>query len=171
MGLFTRRSPQKRGRIEMPNTEQTVQEEIKAIKELQLMSTQLTTTELSGDRVLVEGVDHRGNEGQQVLDATQWNSIKTHDEVHEAQEAFDAAVEEFFAPLTEAADAFEAAREERNAPDPASYVVIHEAVEGVEARPEFVVPLTQDSIILRLIEEGQADRLIWVNDVLEVLPA
>ena len=34
----------------------------------------------------------------------------------------------------------------------------------VEAQPAEIIQLTRDSIILRLIEEGETDRLVWVDE-------
>lgn len=133
------------------------------------MSAQFTTTRLTGHRVLVEGTDIRGNEGTTVLDSQQWDDLAAHSQYHQDVDAFDAAVEEFFAPLTTAAEALEAKRQQ--AEDPLTYVVMSEGVDGQEARAEVRVRLSNDSILLRLLEAGDTDRLIWVNDTLEVLEA
>lgn len=128
-----------------------------------------TTINLTGDRVLVRGTDISGAAGEEVLDASQWNELNARDDVSRAQQAFDDAVHEFFAPLTEAAEKAHKALEQPE--DSTAYVVVDEGSEGQQRRPKQVVKLTRDSIVLRLIEEGTTDRLIWVNDQLEVTAA
>lgn len=127
-----------------------------------------TTLNLSNERVLVKGTDSFGTEGQTVLSATEWFEIKRHQGYTVAAQTFDNEVEAFFAPLLEAAEKAEAARA-MPAPDPVSFIVLHEGTEGVEAKADTVVYLGRDSIVLRLIESGDTDRLIWVDGELEVL--
>lgn len=131
-----------------------------------------TLTDLVGDRTLVEGTDARGNTGSTVVSNKEWREIAGTSEFNKATEAFDAAVDKFFKPLVDAAEALEHAVVE-TPKDPASYVVLEEGTEGVEAKDPVVVKLSRDSVILRLIEEGgkSADRLAWINDELEVLAA
>jgi hypothetical protein len=126
-----------------------------------------TTRQLTGDRVLVQGTDVDGTNGKTILDSTQWTELAARTDVKRAQEDFDAAVEEFFAPLMEAAEAANKSMEKPT--DSAAFVVLDEGQVGQASRPAQVVSLTRDSIILRLIEEGNTDRLIWVGDELEVL--
>lgn len=126
-----------------------------------------TTQKLVGSRVLVKGADSSGTEGQTILDSTQWDEINSHTAFDKATEAFEAAVESFFAPLTEATEAINKALNKPN--DPLSYVVLHEAVEGTAPQAEQLIKLSHDSIVLRLIEQGDHDRLVWVGDELEVL--
>lgn len=126
-----------------------------------------TTSNLTGNRVLVAGTDINGVSGQTVVDSTQWVQIKAQTEHNTAVEDFDAAVEEFFGPLMEAIEKIEASV--RPNTDPLSFVVIKEGSEGSEARPEHVVTLTKDSMVLRALETSQYDRLVWVNDELEIL--
>jgi hypothetical protein len=130
-----------------------------------------TTTRLVGNRVLVGGSDVFGNKGQAILDSTQWDEVNADKAYDQAAEAFDAAVEEFFAPLVQASETL-AKTLERPA-DPASYVVLREAVEGQAPQPEQLVKLTHDSIVLRLIEQNRGTgRVIWVgDDQLEILEA
>ncbi len=127
------------------------------------------TTRLVGSRVMVKGTDVFGTEGQTVVDSTQWDEVNATTEYDQATEAFEAAVLEFFAPITEAAE--ELNSKMKRPDDPASYVVLKEAVEGVAAEPAQLVRLTKDSVILRLIEQGDTDRLVWVGDELEVTEA
>jgi len=128
-----------------------------------------TTINLTGNRVLVRGTDVHGAAGEATLDASQWNELKVRDDVQKAQENFDSKVDEFFAPLLEAAEQAKSSMDKPR--DSISYVVIEEGVEGRPGRAEHVVSLTRDSIVLRLIEEGNTDRLIWVNGELEVAEA
>lgn len=127
------------------------------------------TINLTGNRVLVRGTDLTGATGEATLDASQWNELNARDDVSRAQQAFDDAVHEFFAPLTKAAE--QAKRSLEVPEDSVSYVVLDEGSEGQARRPKQVVKLTRDSIVLRLIEEGNTDRLIWVNGELEVTEA
>ena len=128
-----------------------------------------TTTRLVGARVMVKGTDVFGTEGQTVVDSTQWDEVNANTEFDQATEAFEAAVQEFFAPITEAAEKLNSSMKRPD--DPASYVVLKEAVEGVQAEPAQLVRLSKDSVVLRLIEQGDTDRLVWVNDELEVTEA
>lgn len=128
---------------------------------------QFTTANLTNERVLVKGTDQFGTEGQTVLDASEWNEVKAHQSQAHAVEGFDAAVEEFFAPLMKAID--EVASTQQKKIDPITYVVIHEGTEAQQGRDEVAVKLGTDSIVLRLIELGDYDRLVWVDSQLEVL--
>jgi len=129
------------------------------------------TIALAGNKVLVRGTDVTGSEGQEVLDSTQWLELNQKD-VHGAAHAkFNEAVEAFFAPITDAIDELEAAHRIENAVDPLFYVVKGEAVEAVAGEAQEIIELNRDSVILRAIEEGQSDRLVWVNNHLEVTAA
>lgn len=129
-----------------------------------------TTRKLTNDRVLVKGTDTFGSVGETVLNSTQWSSVLAHIAAHSAEADFDAAVEEFFAPLMEAQAKFESAQAGPVA-DPTTYVVLHEAEEGRTARNEDVIHLGHDSVVLRILESGNHDRLVWVDGGLEVLDA
>ena len=127
-----------------------------------------TITNLAGDRALVKGRDAAGNHGQQILDAAEWNEFKARNEHNDAHEAFDAAVEEFFAPLNAAVDALKETGKPKL--DPLFFVTVQEGSAGVEAQHEVLVHLSHDSAVLRLIGENpDTDRLLWVNDSLEIL--
>jgi hypothetical protein len=128
-----------------------------------------STTRLVNHRVIVQGTDIFDVSGKTTLDSTQWDEIKADNSYSQALDAFDAAVEQFFAPLIEASESVAAAQPVAVPVDPMSYVVLSEAVEGVEAQPAQLVHLSADSIVLRLIEEGDTDRLVWVDGRLEVL--
>jgi hypothetical protein len=127
-----------------------------------------TIINLAGDRALVKGRDAQGNHGQQIIDAAEWNEFNAHKKHEEAHADFDAAVEEFFAPLNEAVDALKETAKPKQ--DPLFYVTVQEATASVEGAHEVLVRLSHDSAILRLIEQDpDTERLIWVNDSLEIL--
>jgi hypothetical protein len=128
-----------------------------------------TTRNLTNERVLVSGTDIDGTAGKTVLDASQWIALNERDDVSRAQADFESAVEAFFKPLTDAADA--AAKAIDTPKDGIGYVVIEEGTEATAGKPRQVVTLTHDSIVLRLIEQGDTDRLLWVGDKLEVIEA
>ena len=126
-----------------------------------------TTTELVNNRVLVEGTDRLGILNRTVLDTTQFNELYQSDQHAAAHEAFDAAVDAFYAPLLEAVEAFDTAHAAARDED-LFEVVVQEAVEPTAGQPEIRRRLTQDTVILRLIEQGDDDRLIWIGDSLEI---
>jgi hypothetical protein len=129
-----------------------------------------TTSKMLNHQVLVTGTDLTGNTGRATLDSTQWDEINERKQFDAATDEFTAAVEAFFAPLQEAVDKVEKAGEKSH--DPIGFVVFDEGSEGVAATPRKAVELTTDSIVLRLLESGDTDRLVWVDDsnlgVLEV---
>lgn len=130
------------------------------------MSNTFKTTALAGDRVLVTGQSD-GVSQKIVLDGSEWAAIKRTDSLKAAAQTFDASVEQFFAPLTDAAEAVaQAAKVEI---DPAFYVVEQEATTAVHAQREVLRHLELDTVILRLIESGHTDRLIWIDNTIEVL--
>jgi hypothetical protein len=126
-----------------------------------------TTQNLVNDRVLVQGTDVFGTSGKTVLNAEQWNELGQRKDFSQAEADFQVAVDAFFAPLTEAADAVKAKMEKPT--DSIGYLVFEEAVEGVPAKPGTLIKLTHDSVLLRLLESGDTDRLVWVDESLEVL--
>jgi hypothetical protein len=127
-----------------------------------------TIINLAGDRALVKGRDSQGTAGQQILDASEWNDFNAHSKHNEAHEAFDAAVEEFFAPLNDAIASIKETAKPKH--DPLFFVTVQEKSEAVEGTDEVLVRLNHDSAVLRLIEQDpDTDRLLWVNDTLEIL--
>jgi hypothetical protein len=126
-----------------------------------------TTQRLVNSRTVVAGTDGNGVSNSTVLYSGQWDEIARHQAQHQAEDLFGNTVEEFFAPLLEAAEKFEATK--AVADDPLTYVVLHEGTEGVVNKPADVVHLHQDSQILRLIENNETSRLVWVGDDLEIL--
>lgn len=122
-----------------------------------------TIQTMLGGTALVSGTDKLGNEGKTIVSTTQWDELTGRDNFSQAEADFDAAVEEFFEPLTKAAKKAKKALA-RPSQDPAEYIVLKEEVKGQAHQPAEIVPLSRDSIILRLIEEGQTDRLVWVDE-------
>lgn len=133
------------------------------------MST-FTITPLVGDRALVKGTDKFGVTGQATVDATEHNALKYDAALVEAHNTFDEKVESFFAELTEASAELDAAHRLPEL-DPATYIVEQEAVEGTQAKGRVIRRLQPDTVVLRLIEAGDSDRLVWVEGKLEVLAA
>jgi predicted nucleic acid-binding protein len=116
-----------------------------------------------GNTALVSGTDVAGNTGQTLVSTTQWEELNGRSNFSKAQADFDAAVEEFFAPLVEAGEKLKDAAAGK-LQDAAEYIVLTEAVEGTPSKAAQIVQLSKDSIILRLIEEGNTDRLVWVDE-------
>ena len=130
---------------------------------------EFNTTVLAGQRVLVTG--SKKNQ-QTILDSTEWDSIKAHQAFHLAGDAFDEAVTAFFAPIVEAAEKADAAlAESLPKRDDAFVIVLSEGTEGVEEIEPVVIQLGRDAAILRMIEEGNTDRLVWVGDTIEIIAA
>ena len=124
-------------------------------------------TQLAGDRVLVQGP----NGEQCILDADQFNELKKHQAFDAAAEEFDQVVDEFFAPML---DAISLIQDKLNATeirtdDP--YVLVMEPeVQGAEGRPAKTVYLEHDTAVLRMLDAGQEDRLIWIgSDHIDIL--
>ena len=118
-------------------------------------------TMLAGGQALVTGSKPKQH---CVLDASQWIQIKQHQARIEAEEVFDATVEEFYKPLTEAAGEYESRLGQIMKADPAFEYVIQPGAEGTEKTSREVYYLDDASVILRMIESGDTSRLIWVGD-------
>ena len=133
------------------------------------MST-FNTTKLAGQRVLVHGTT---GDQYEILDSTEWDEVKLRVAHHDAADAFDTSVKEFFAPLLEAADSASEnlAKLAAEANDPAFTLVISEGTEGTEAEPAEAITLSRDSAILRMIESGDTSRLVWVGSSIEIIAA
>jgi len=121
---------------------------------------------LAGERSLITGTDDQGVAHKVVLDSSEFLARKFNHQVDLAQEDFDAKVEAFYAPIIEAAEAIGQQLEPTR--DPAFYDVISEEVEGVEGQRERVIHLRQDTVILNMIESGNTDRLVWIDDSIEI---
>ena len=135
------------------------------------MSGIFNVTELAGHRALVTGDANQ----QCILDTTERDELRLMLGNREIDEMFDEGIEDFFAPLTRAAELHDRrhellAQQFNQADDPAFSLVLKEAVEGVEGVEEERVVLSHDSVVLRLIDSGQTDRLVWVgNDRIEIV--
>lgn len=129
-----------------------------------------TTTELAGGQVLIEGTDVRGTAGQQVVHGTQWATVKAAGNQDAALKLVDDAIAALVAPITAA---IVQAKSLTAAPvlDPLFYVVDQEEVEHVFGAPRLLTKLSPDSVLLRVIEGGHDDRLIWINGNLTVTAA
>ena len=129
------------------------------------MSHTFEVKHLANDRALITGTDDQNTIHQVVVSSSGFHQIEDYFADQERAAAYDAAIEEFYAPLVAAAAAYDKA-----APvvDPAWTFVIDEGVAATEGRMGTVVELDRDTVILRLIAEG-SDRLIWVGDTIEIL--
>lgn len=124
-------------------------------------------TPLAGERILVQGPS-----GEQcVLDANQFNELKKHQAFDAAAEEFDQVVNEFFAPMLDAISLIQdklGATEIRT--DDPYILVLEPEVQGAESRPAKTLLLEHDTAVLRLLDAGQEDRLIWIgSDRIEIL--
>lgn len=127
------------------------------------------TTELANNQYLVSGTDYRGVHAETVVDGHEWNAFKREQAVRDAQGAFDSSLREFFAPLLEATEELKSVGQATL--DPLLHVVEQEAVAGSAGKERIVRALDRDTVILRAIDGGHYDRLIWVNGDLEVTAA
>ena len=123
-----------------------------------------TVQHMVGNEALVTGTDIAGNSGRTTVNTTQWLELQARTNFSAAAEDFDREVEAFFKPLTKAAKKLQKKVAAAEQQDPIAYVVLKEGTEAVAPEPAQIVELSRDSIILRLIEEGQTDRLVWVDD-------
>ena len=120
---------------------------------------------LANSRAVVSQGDH-----QQVVHTEQYEDLQKRVAFTKAEAEYDLAVKEFHKPLTEAADKLTAAKDARTTVEDDTFIeVLKPAVEGVLSAPAEVINLWQDTVIIRLIEQDKTDRLIWVNDQLEIL--
>ena len=119
-------------------------------------------TQTTSNQVVVEGTDSHGVFNRLIVDGEQWTSIKQVEETLLAAQEFDAAVEEFFRPLTDAAPVSE------KQSDFATYT-LKQGKDAVEKVLPLQYELTNDSQILRAIDFELFDLLMWVGDNLVVL--
>ena len=123
-----------------------------------------TVTYLAGDRALVQEDAH-----QIILDAEEYLAMKLRQEKTGLIAQYDQSVADFFKPLTDVADKIKSVEEQENRIDPDFHFVLAEGTEGEEPVRREVYRLEKDTVILRLIEEGRTERLIWIGDQLEIL--
>lgn len=127
------------------------------------------TIELANNQFLVTGEDALGVSGKTVIDGSAWVERKRANQHELAAAEFDAAIEQFYAPLIEAQDRINASLKVDT--DPLLYIVEQEESEGAPRRERVVTRLDNASVILRAIEQGRTDRLLWVGDELVVTAA
>lgn len=123
-----------------------------------------TVTYLAGDRALVQEDTH-----QIIIDAEEYLAMKLRQEKTGLIAQYDQSVADFFKPLTDVADKIKSVEEQENRIDPDFHFVLAEGTEGEEPVRREVYRLEKDTVILRLIEEGRTERLIWIGDQLEIL--
>ena len=94
-----------------------------------------------------------------------WTTFKKaqaeRDALESANAEYEQAVNDTFANIIEVAKKLESTLAGINQPDPNRYVTLREATEGAKAKKEIVVELDVHSQIVRLIENGETDRLEW----------
>lgn len=105
---------------------------------------------------MVKGTDVTGAEGSTVLWSDAWQAVQMAKAQSEAMAEFDASVEAFFAPLTEAADKLATL----NQPSEWETVTIGEKVEGQDVK---VIRLDHDGVLLRLLAETDGSQLRWLD--------
>lgn len=125
-----------------------------------------TITNLVGERAMVEGTDFNGAVGQTTVSTSQWDEIVRTRDLSAATSEFDKAVDAHFEGLVKAAEKIRAGLEVQV--DDLATVTLSEPVQGVASEKGDVRVLTRDTIILRAINEGRTDRLVWVGGELEV---
>ena len=131
------------------------------------MAQSFTTIKLAGHRTLVEGFDNMGTAHQTILNSEEFDEIEEYFEQEQADEVFNQAVAEFFAPLTEAAEQHR--DQVAQGIDPAFLLIVEEGQTGQAARDQVVIALGLDTVILRMLASGDTSRLLWVGDEIEVL--
>jgi hypothetical protein len=115
-----------------------------------------TVTKLIGSNFLVKGQDVNGNEGQVKLTSESWAAVLHARRSIEAQDMFDAAVREFFQPLTNAADKARG----KDVKDWGT-VTIFEDSPGIKGQG---IELDDDGVLLRILDEERGDLLVWIDE-------
>ena len=125
------------------------------------------TTKLAGHRVLVQGSEQ---DQTCILDSSEWDEVQASLTATVATEAYDSAIERFFAPITRAADKLDATLAKVMGPtDSRSQIVVNPGVEAVPGVEPEIIELGRDSTILRMIESDHTEQLIWVGSSIELL--
>ena len=128
-------------------------------------------TELADDRFLIEGTNRKGEHCQTILYSSLYNQIKDEEQTKAAAADMDASIQDFFAPLVAAGERLAQSKERQWDPD-FTYVV-EAPTKGTESKPGRMIPLDYSTVALRMIEEGDYSRLLWVTigdrDEIEVL--
>lgn len=113
---------------------------------------------LDEEEFRVEGTDINGVHGETKLVSPAWAEVISRRNHKAASEAFDTVAEEFFKPLVEAAEA--AAAIAHPSTQQWSEYIIDEGIEGV---PAIRVKLDTAGKYLRMIEETDGSKLLWLN--------
>ena len=103
-----------------------------------------------------------------VVTTHQYNQLKKYGEADSSLDDLNEAFKEFFAPLDEALDAYANAVKAEQSPVE-DVIILEEAVEAVEYKPEVYMVLNHSTKVLLLIERNETDRLIWVNNFLHIM--
>jgi len=129
-----------------------------------------TLTKFTGNVVQIAGTDVTGAEGSIILHADEYVRLNQKLASIKAEDVFDDAIEAHFKDITDAAEALKAAREN---PETNSEfdITIKEGVEGVESVSAVRIRPSLETIIIRLVEAGDTDRLRWVNEALLITEA
>ena len=127
-----------------------------------------TIKKLVNGRSLVSGTDRNGVSNTMQVMSHRWEEIKRELRARQALVEFDHTIEKFYKPLEDAADKFNQTTQPKPA-DPLSYIDIESPEEATPGSPGKRIELDRDSIILRTIETGQFDRLVWVGSELVIL--
>ena len=117
---------------------------------------------LTDNRVYVHGTNDAGMQHETILDGTVLREIHKHYLENKAGKAYDRTVEQFFAPLTDAAGMLQMVQQPLKE-DPAFVYVVEEGVEPIKGVEPEAYKLDHDGAVLRLLEAGDIDRLIWVS--------
>lgn len=116
-----------------------------------------TVTPLVSGGYLVEGQDSKGVDGTTVLRSEAWDFAQ-HLRSHTVADAdFNAEVEAFFKPLTDAAAAHKA-----RIAGPTNEWATVTVGENVESKSARVVELDEEGVILRILDETDGSSLRWV---------
>ena len=125
------------------------------------------TLALTNNRVMVTGKDEQGHH-KTILDGGGWADLQRNEAILKAQDNFDRALADFYAPLNEALSNLET--DTRVVRDPMSYITVTEGTEGTDSKDAVEIRLDKDTQILRMLHTpGQEKRLIWVDDSIEIL--
>lgn len=112
-------------------------------------------TRFKGAVFAVRGTDIEGNTGKAVLYSPTWAAVLEARKQTLAQETFDLAVREFFAPITDAVDA--AAKQGKDF----SSVTIVEEEPGVVRQ---AIALEREGEILNILDQERGDLVLWLDD-------
>ena len=112
-------------------------------------------TRFKGGVFSVKGTDIEGNEGKAVLYSPTWAAVLEARKQAQAQETFDLAVREFFAPITDAVDAAN-----KQGKDFSSVTIVEEEP-GVVRQ---AIALDREGEILNILDQERGDLVLWLDD-------